>query len=378
VIEIATTGESSLPQCYARPREASINFNDKSFQMAKWGEGDERWKVQELGNSGRNVNNWHWEESDALPWAKARLLEVFPKDVLLVDDGTVVVRGDGKVKVSGEAIINRRKGKVIPAYELDVSFGWKGTCKDGEEFSGSIKMPYISEENHDEDPEVQVTVKEAGSEAEKVRSLIVNEGRKIVYGLMGSFVKELRAGGSSGASVDGGSGHGSVDGDGPTPAVQPHATSSGAAAPQPKKAASTPKRSLEIVEQYYASSKDIYDCFTDAAKVKAFTGSSATIEPVVGGAISMFGGSIEGKFTKLEPCRRIEMDWRFSTWADGSMSTVCILLDEKDRGSVTLTLKQAGIPEEDRFGNHDVLSVTQMGWKTQILTRMKQVFGYGM
>jgi activator of HSP90 ATPase len=349
--------------------------------MAKWGEGDDRWKVNDLGNSGRNVGGWHWEESDVFPWAKARLAEIFPKNLVLVDDGKVVAKADGEVKVGGDAIINRRKGKVIPAYELDVSFGWTGTSEDGE-FSGQIKLPYISEENHDEDPEVQVTIKETGSDAEKVRSAIVKSGRQLVYSLVANFVKELRSGGNEDAGEGGKGANGSenVSGGKPTgSASSSKADASGAGAAQgPAKAGKVDKRSLEIVEQYYASSKDIFDCFTDASKVKAFTGSTAAIEPTVGGTISMFGGSIEGTFTKLEPHKLIEMDWRFSTWTDGSMSKVSIVLDEKDRGAVTLTLKQWGIPEEDRFGNHDVLSVTQMGWRQQILTRMKQVFGYGM
>jgi len=88
--------------------------------MAKWGEGDDRWKVQELGTTGRNVNGWHWEESDVLPWAKRRLSELFPSTLVLLADGSggsggsggLQVTADGKVSVSGEAVINRRKGKV--------------------------------------------------------------------------------------------------------------------------------------------------------------------------------------------------------------------------------------------------------------------------
>ena len=138
------------------------------------------------------------------------------------------------------------------------------------------------------------------------------------------------------------------------------------------------KRNLEMVEHYYASSQDIYECFTNEAKVKAYTGSSATIKAEPGGTISMFGGSIEGSFAKLEPYSCIEMDWRFSSWPDGSLSKVTVMLEEKERGAVTLTLRQEGIPDTDRFGNHDVVNMTKSGWKQQVLNRMKQVFGYGV
>jgi activator of HSP90 ATPase len=92
----------------------------------------------------------------------------------------------------------------------------------------------------------------------------------------------------------------------------------------------------------------------------------------------MFGGSIEGTFTALKPHSELEMDWRFSSWPDGSLSKVKITLDEAEKGSVTLTLKQTGIPDTDRFGNHDVVNMTQAGRKQQVFSRMKQVFGYGM
>jgi hypothetical protein len=32
-----------------------------------------RWQVADLGDAGRNVNNWHWTEKDALPWCRERL-----------------------------------------------------------------------------------------------------------------------------------------------------------------------------------------------------------------------------------------------------------------------------------------------------------------
>lgn len=40
--------------------------------MAKWGEGDPRWIVEERPDA-HNVNNWHWRESDATQWSKKKL-----------------------------------------------------------------------------------------------------------------------------------------------------------------------------------------------------------------------------------------------------------------------------------------------------------------
>eukprot|EP00210_Caulerpa_lentillifera_P008990 g8580.t1 len=43
--------------------------------MARWGEGDPRWLVENR-NDGRNVNQWHWEEFNKIDWAKNRLSEL--------------------------------------------------------------------------------------------------------------------------------------------------------------------------------------------------------------------------------------------------------------------------------------------------------------
>jgi hypothetical protein len=39
--------------------------------MAKVGEGDPRWIVQNRAD-GTNVNQWHWTESDFTGWAKKK------------------------------------------------------------------------------------------------------------------------------------------------------------------------------------------------------------------------------------------------------------------------------------------------------------------
>ena len=43
--------------------------------MAKAGEGDPRWIVQDR-EDGRNCNSWHWEEKDCMRWSRERLREL--------------------------------------------------------------------------------------------------------------------------------------------------------------------------------------------------------------------------------------------------------------------------------------------------------------
>lgn len=75
----------------------------------------------------KNVNNWHWAEVDLEPWAKERLTE------LIVGLAGKNVPDKGWVKVTeltkceGEASVSNRKGKRIVAYELKLTFKWKGS-----------------------------------------------------------------------------------------------------------------------------------------------------------------------------------------------------------------------------------------------------------
>lgn len=43
--------------------------------MAKWGEGDDRWIVQDR-HDGANVNGWHWEEKERMHWIRDRIPEL--------------------------------------------------------------------------------------------------------------------------------------------------------------------------------------------------------------------------------------------------------------------------------------------------------------
>ena len=52
--------------------------------MAKWGEGDPRWIVEERPDA-TNVNNWHWTEKNADQWSKKKLEELF-KGLVITDE----------------------------------------------------------------------------------------------------------------------------------------------------------------------------------------------------------------------------------------------------------------------------------------------------
>ena len=124
--------------------------------MAKFGEGDPKWIVAELGDAGRNVNNWHWTEKDVLAWSKTRIGELVGSLTLLSQSGTTAKTQQPTVE--GEAFLTNRKGKLIPSYELQVKIPFEVLgSSNGSKGMGSVEVPYLAEENYGESHEVRVT-----------------------------------------------------------------------------------------------------------------------------------------------------------------------------------------------------------------------------
>ncbi|KAF0879574.1 AHSA2 ATPase, partial [Crocuta crocuta] len=129
--------------------------------MAKWGQGDPRWIVEER-EDGTNVNNWHWTERDATSWSKGKL-----RDLLV---GIIVENETGRGEISelkqveGEASCSSRKGKLIFFYDCyfaieECILFILGVIKEsGAKHKGLIEIPSLSEENEVDDTEVRYLI----------------------------------------------------------------------------------------------------------------------------------------------------------------------------------------------------------------------------
>ena len=113
--------------------------------MAKWGEGDPRWIVEERPDA-TNVNNWHWyefyayfpgnaisfvcnlcffrTEKNATEWSKNRFRVLF--EGLVIDDGALRCEIMKVSESNGEACANNRKSKLIFFYEWHLELDWSG------------------------------------------------------------------------------------------------------------------------------------------------------------------------------------------------------------------------------------------------------------
>lgn len=352
--------------------------------MAKMGEGDARWIVDER-EDGTNVHGWHWAEKDVGGWAKERLQELLGDQEVLGGEGGCWLRTDQLHVFRGDAFINQRKGKFIPGYELEIALQWSGEIKangddqrtSGAKATGEIKVPYIGDENHDEDTEIQVTVFQAGPAEDRLRDAMLAKGIPLLQEGIRTFHREMWSGKPVHAS-------GAAKKANAQPQQKQQAQAKAEAKEEAKELERKKEeeasefRTIKMKESFHARPKDIYDAYLDENRVKAFTQSNASISKDVGGEFSLFNGSIVGKQVELVPWERIVQKWRFSNWPQDHYSTVTITITEKEPGNTQLRLVQTEVPVADQFGNESVLETTERGWKEQVWNRIRAVFGYGI
>lgn len=119
--------------------------------MAKWGEGDPRWIVEQRADS-HNVNNWHWKEIDSSEWSKKFLKEALCNIVL--DDGKT-----GRINITevstieGDATCSIRKQKFIFIFDWEkIVLKWSGNVSGlTSDFTGTIKIMNFDHDADDDD-----------------------------------------------------------------------------------------------------------------------------------------------------------------------------------------------------------------------------------
>ena len=90
------------------------------------------------------------------------------------DDDHNGVRSVKPLRITGEAYLNQRKGKIIPGYELELSIDYE---LEGERV-GTMVLPYVSDENRGEDTEVKFSPKDESEKAEEGEAMDRREERE--------------------------------------------------------------------------------------------------------------------------------------------------------------------------------------------------------
>ncbi|KAG2579254.1 hypothetical protein PVAP13_6NG247400 [Panicum virgatum] len=299
--------------------------------MAKYGEGDKRWIVEERAD-GTNVHNWHWTERDCLEWSRARLSSLLAGLTVLDGEGGLTLRTVALDKLDGEAYVNIRKGKVIPGYELSLTLSWEAEAASeagAAKVAGAAEVPYLADENADEDPDLRVTVR--GDEtplARRAKDAFLARGKPLVLEKIREFVAAMAKGGPAKDELE----SKKTPTKGAAPAAAPGAAQAAkeqvpapAPAAKEKKAKGKDKegfKTIEMTEKFYCRAKDIYEILMDENRWKGFTQSNARISREVGGEFSLFDGSITGVNEELQEGKLIAQKWRFGSWPDGLYSSV--------------------------------------------------------
>lgn len=290
--------------------------------MAKYGEGDKRWIVQERPD-GTNVHNWHWAEKDCLEWSRKRLGDLLEGISVLSGEGGLWIKTTKLESVTGEAYVNIRKGKIIPGYELKVRLSWGGEAKDGSgtslaKIEGKVELPYLSDENADEDPELRVTITDETPLGKRLKEAFLAKGKPLILAKVKEYVQHMTAGGPAKDELQ--QKGAKVAADGRTNTMKAGYQERAPAVPAAKSKGGL--KTIALTERFHCRPSDLYGMLLDGKTWKVFTQSRAEISAEVGGRFTIFDGAVEGVFMKLEENRTIVQKWRFANWKDGHYSNV--------------------------------------------------------
>ena len=293
-------------------------------------------------------------------------------------DGVVTrVAVTGVTKCEGEAYVNKRKGKIIPGYELELEMSYVAELRDGKTRDGKIRLPYVADENADEDPECVVVPANDTNEDARVKALILKSiVPKVLEGVR-TWVKEMAAGGPGGDAPA--SAEAAAEAAEAAEAAKAAKAKSSASVPRSDKTAplSQTNHTIRLTENFYCRPRDICDALLDGNRVQHFTQSRASGLNGSTGKFEMFDGNVQGETTEYVPGEKIVQNWRFSSWPDDHFSVVTVTFREPEPGNCFVDLVQTNVPECDKFGNETVMDTTENGWKNLIFGRIRQVFGYG-
>ncbi|XP_050533977.1 activator of 90 kDa heat shock protein ATPase homolog 2-like isoform X2 [Daktulosphaira vitifoliae] len=325
--------------------------------MAKWGEGDPRWIVEERPDA-TNVNNWHWTEKNACQWSKEKLNSLL---IGLVIENDVVNCEIHKIDTcEGEAVANNRKGKLIFFYEWDLTLSWKGFLSGADkQIEGTINIPNLSEENSISEVEINISLKESSNEGNIVKDFLYNQGKSKIREQLEIYVKDLKEEFAKGMILPKKDGNdNSSNTKLPNDSLKKiHNSENGAKNDRSKAKIDTTTVVMDVIFQ--CSGDDIYNVLTTPELVSAFTNQAVKFQTVKGAKFQLFDGNIVGEFLELCPGKKIVQNWKTKQWPDWLYSTVTVTINQQeDHTKVNVTL--VGVPKSDEEGRENGVYSGQM------------------
>lgn len=335
--------------------------------MAKWGEGDPRWIVEERPDA-RNVNNWHWTEKDVSEWSVNKLKSLLIN--LRIDTDSIQCCITQVETHEGEAFIHNRKGKLIFFFDWRLVLNWEArTTFDDEcgQCKGKIYILNFSEEYEVSDLILEVSISKSTTYDDIIRDLISSSGKEIIQQGLSIYVSDLKNEHFSSLILpkkEDISLSREIKSNLPIYPVKDCVLSSG----NKTKTVNTVDITMNVT--FFCTKENLYRCLTDTQLVKAFTqGGVDKMEAEANGSFELFGGNVCGRFIDLIPNTRIVQTWRFQGSPKGHFSEVSINFLEKD-DSTEANLLQKYVPE-------DFSDSTKENWYKYYWDPIKRTFGYG-
>eukprot|EP01080_Neovahlkampfia_damariscottae_P000606 gene606-8110_t len=153
---------------------------------------DERWIVKDLGNDGRNVNNWHWEEKNIYSWTTSTLESLF--------DGFEVKQEGIKLKITkvdsikGESVITQRKGKLRAFYDIKMDLKWTIFYFE-KEIKGKFILPEISqEEKKGTEIEIKIEFDKPSEGDNEIKNFLKKHGFLNIQSQLDLFIQDIQTG----------------------------------------------------------------------------------------------------------------------------------------------------------------------------------------
>lgn len=343
--------------------------------MAKWGEGDPRWIVEQRPDA-TNVNNWHWTEKDATEWSKNKFRELFVG--LKIESGAGSCEIKDLTKMDGEASVTNRRGKLGFFYDWVLVGNWQGKLTDGQKkFTGKFEIPNLGEEHSTDEVVVDVTADKDTDEARAVKEIMRKQGLETIRQQLDKYLTLLKQEYSQGIILP------SKNADATAKAKSSNKENSmkqemnkvvESASSSSNKTSNDvgvriPTTTITMTENFRCMAEMVYRAITDQEMVRRYAGDESAVEAAPGGRFVLMGGNVLGEFTQLVPDKKVCMRWRMKTWPEEHYSNVTIDLEEKE-GETVLSMKQTGVPQQKRES-------TQEGWRMNFWERIKMCFGIG-
>ncbi|XP_046620108.1 activator of 90 kDa heat shock protein ATPase homolog 1 [Neodiprion virginianus] len=333
--------------------------------MAKWGEGDPRWIVEERPDA-TNVNNWHWTEKNACQWSQDKLKELFVN--LVIQGDSVKCKVTEFEKCEGEAVANNRKGKLIFFYEWNLVLKWVLEDSGEETIAGKINIPNLSEENDVSEVDIEITLKDSTDKGEAVKHFLHTKGKDTIREKLHQYVSSLKEEFSKGMIL-------------PKKESMNEKISNMTSGFDAKMHMNTVVESnsqklgckittttVKQQQKFQCRAEEFYNMFTSTEMVQAFTKGPVKLDAKKNGKFELFGGNIHGEFVELSPSKIVQ-SWRCKQWPAEHYSKVTLEINEKnDHTEVKLT--QTGVPSNEA-------DTTKENWERYYWDAIKRTFGFG-